>query len=335
MKKTNRALAAAAAVAFTLCVPARAQSLTITAPGYSGYDLFGASPGYVVGGVATDGNRIWYIENDAVFGGNLPTKLWSRSFDGISAGPATLAHDFQTSLAGSFLTLQGGTLYFGENSQGGIYAINPTTFAVDPLGTVAGNYDATLFGGSALLISHYSGTGNKISRFTLEPDGGSGFALSAPDVILDTGTEFSGPLEPVSSVMVYGSASTGLYRYFLTEIAGAIGPTQLSLDANHRLFNNGANSYLAPAGGNFVWRDSFASNELQRIDSTSGSVSVIGTSDATLGNLDAAGSTLIVVATQYGATTTSHVFAVVPEPCTTGTALVALAILALRRRREG
>ena len=130
MNRTNRVLAMAAAIALSLCTSAHAQSLTITAPGYSGYDLFAASPGYVVAGVATDGNRIWYVESDAAFGGNLPTKLWSRSFNGVSAGPATLVHDFQAPLFGSFLTLQSGTLYFGENSLGGIYAINPTSFAV-------------------------------------------------------------------------------------------------------------------------------------------------------------------------------------------------------------
>ena len=275
MNRTNRVLAMAAAVALSLCTSAQAQSLTITAPGYSGYDLFAASPGYVVAGVATDGNRIWYVESDAAFGGNLPTKLWSRSFNGVSAGPATLVHDFQAPLFGSFLTLQSGTLYFGENSLGGIYAINPTSFAVDPLGTVPGNYDAVLFGGGGLLISHYSGTGNRLSRFTLEPDGGTGFMLSAPDLILDTGTEFSGPLEQGSSVMLYGSASSGLYRYFLTEVAASIGPGQLPFDSAHRLLNNGANSYLAAAGGNFVWRDSFDSDELQRIDVGTGATSVV------------------------------------------------------------
>jgi hypothetical protein len=332
MNRTQRVLAAAAAVAFTLCVPAHAQSLTITAPGYSGYDLFAASPGYVVAGVATDGSRIWYVESDAAFGGNLPTKIWSRTFNGVSAGPATLVHDFQTPLFGSFLSLQSGSLYFGENSLGGIYAINPTTLAVDPLGTVAGNYDAVSFGG-ALLISHYSGTGNKVARFALEPDGGTGLALSAPDLILDTGTEFSGPLEIASSSLIYGSASTGLYRYFLTEVAAAIGPAQLSLDVAHRFLSNGANSYLGPTSGTFVWRDSFDSNEIQRIEIGTGAVSAIATTNGTLGNLDAVGTTLIAAATQYGATTTSHVFAVVPEPSTCILGLAAVALLPLRRRR--
>jgi len=332
MNRIQRVLAAAAAVAFTLCVPARAQSLTITAPGYSGYDLFAASPGYVVAGVATDGSHTWYVESDAAFGGNLPTKLWSRTFNGVSTGPATLVHDFQAPLFGSFLTLQSSTLYFGENSLGGIYAINPTTFTVDPLGTVTGNYDAVSFGGG-LLISHYAGTGNRVSRFTLEPDGGTGLALSAPDLILDAGTEFSGPLELASSSLIYGSASSGLYRYFLTEVAAAIGPAQLSLDASHRFLNNGANSYLGPTSGSFVWRDSFDSNELQRIDIGTGAVSAIGTTNATLGNLDAVGTTLVAVATEYGATTTSHVFAVVPEPSTLSLGWACIGLLALQRRR--
>jgi hypothetical protein len=183
-----------------------------------------------------------------------------------------------------------------------------------------------------MLISHYSGTGNRISRFTLEPDGGTGFALSAPDLILDTGAEFSGPLEIASSSLIYGSASSGLYRYFLTEIAAAIGPGQLTLDAAHRFLNNGVNSYLAPGGGNFVWRDSYDSSELQRVDST-GNATVIGMSNATLGNLDAMGNTLVAVATQYGATTTSHVFAVVPEASTGVAALVGLTFFGRRRQR--
>ncbi len=331
MKLTNRVIAAAVAVAFTLCAFCRAQSLTITVPGYTGYDLFAASPGYVVSGVATNGDRIWYTESDAAFPGSLSTRIWSRSFDGVSAGPATLVHDFGAPLNGSFLTLEGTRLYFGENSSGGIYAINSLTNAVDPLGMVTGNYDALSFGGG-LIVSHYASPGNRLTRFALEPDGGTGLMLGNPDVILDTGTEFSGPVESVSSLMIYGSASSGLYRYFLTEVAAAIGPGQLSVEVSRRFLDNGANSYLARGDSSHVWRDSFSSDELQLIDTGSGEVSVIGTASGTLGNLDAAGDRLVAVVTQYGASTSSHVFAVIPEPTTAVVALGCLVLALLRRK---
>jgi hypothetical protein len=124
-----------------------------------------------------------------------------------------------------------------------------------------------------------------------------------------------------------------MYRYFLTEIASGIGPGQLTLDAGHRFLNNGSNSYLARGGGSFVWRDTFQSGNIELIDTGTGDVTIVGTTDGSLGNLDAVGETLVAVATQFGPTTTSHVFAVVPEPSTALVILGCLGVLGLSRQR--
>src|SRR3954470_572990 len=67
MKKLIHLGAALAA----LCASLDAQSLTVTAPGYSGVKLFDSTPGHTITGLAADTNGdVYYLETDGSFSAN-------------------------------------------------------------------------------------------------------------------------------------------------------------------------------------------------------------------------------------------------------------------------
>ena len=331
MKKLLLTTAACTAAASALF----AQSLSINAPGYSGGKLFDASPGFTITGLAAaPGGDVFYIETDSAF--NATSKLYRRSAgDGYAV--ATTLFDFGSSVFGSFVRWDSGRVFFGESSTGAVRLMRPD-LSIDALGSVAGNYDAALAGGS-LFLSHNAGgfsPQNKVSRYDLVPDGGGGLALGAADTIVDTPDDYSGPIvfSPAGDLFYGGSgffARPNLYRFTAAEVAAATGagPT-LGLDAPHQFFANGTNAYLALADIGTLWHTDFGT--LDRIDLGAVTSAPIASSpDFGIGQLDVADGTLFAAVTN-SSFDHSAVFWVVPEPSSALLLVLGLAALTPRRR---
>jgi len=313
-----------------------AQSLTITAPGYSATKLFDSTPGFTITGLAAaPTGEVYYIETDSAF--TAPSKLYRRS-SGDGYTNVTTLFDFGAFAFGSFVAWNAGAIIFGENSTGAIRAVNPD-LSIDPLGSVPGNYDLAFLGGS-LLLSHNPGgftPQNRVSRFSLESDGIGGQQLSAADLILNTPNDYSGPLEfDAAGNLFYGGsgsfAQPDLYRYTAAEVAAATGAgPDLTLDDPHRYLANGTNAYLALDGSGALWHSSFATLDL--INTTIPGSTPIGTTTDSIGHLDFAGLTLFANVT---AATFDHsaVYAVVPEPTCAALLVLGLGALAGPRRRR-
>jgi hypothetical protein len=308
-----------------------AQSLNITAPGYSGVKLFEATAGHTITGLgAAPGGDIFYIESDSAFTSNA--RLYRRS-PGDGYATSTTLFDFGAPIFGSFVVFNGGKIFFGESSTGQIRSINPDGTGIDLLGTVAGNYDLA-FAGSSLYLSHNPGGFsplNKVTKFTLVGSPGD-YSLDAGTLIIDTPMDYSGPVELASGGALFygGSGPFGqphLYRYAAAEIDGT-GPV-LSLDGPHLHLANGTNAYLAFDGSDALWHTNFGT--LNLIGVTTPTSTAIGSTTDSIGQLDFTGGTLYVNVTK-ASFDGSAVYAVVPEP---SCALLALAglILSSRRRR--
>ena len=315
-----------------------AQTLNVTAPGFSGVKLFDTTAGFTITGLAAASNGdVYYLETDSAFADN--TRLYKRTAASGYAVPATPLFDLGAPVFGSFVTLGGGLVFFGESSANTIYAIHPDGSGGTALGTVVNNYDAAFAGGS-LFISHNPETNflnppkNRVSKFDLLLMG-SAFTLGPADTIIDTVGDYSGPVEmDANGALFYGASGANgiddLYRFSAAEVAGAFGPASLTLDGAHRLLANGANAYLAPGDGAALWQSDYAA--LTLIDTNTATSSAIGTTPDSLGQLDFANGELFASVTKFS-TSRSSVFGVVPEPGAAALLAGALGILALRRRR--
>jgi hypothetical protein len=346
MKKLFRFHVAALAALLAFIAPMNAQTLTVTAPGYSGAKLFDSTAGFTITGLAADPNGdVYYLETDGAF--TLSTKLYRRTAATNYLVPATPLFDFGTVVFGSFVTIGNGKIYFGESTFGTpnqIRVINSDGTGVELLGSVLNNYDAAFSGGS-LYISHNSvasGAANKVSKFDLVPNGAGGTMLSSADSIVDTVSDYSGPVEfDAAGALFYGASAVNgivdLYRFNAAEIAGAFGPTNLTLDGAHRALANGANAYLAAGGGTSLWQTFYptfpAAATLNLIDTTAGTAKPIGSSANSIGQLDFANGELFVSVTNFG-TNRSAVYGVVPEPSSTLSVAIALGSFGWRRRRK-
>ncbi len=337
MKKTLLTTAAFTAASTALF----AQTLSITAPGYSGGKLFDASPGFLIEGLAAaPGGDVFYIERDSAFA--AASKLYRRSA-GDGYATATTLFDFGSFKFGSFVRWENGKIFFGENSTGAVLVVNPD-LSIDALGTVPHNYDAAFSGGS-LFLSHNPGGSpspqNKVSRFDLLPDGGGGLMLGATDTIVDTPDDYSGPIvftppgDLLPGDLFYGGsgffARPNLYRFTAAEVTAATGagPT-LGLDALHQFSANGTNAYLALADAGTLWHSDYGTIDLTDIN-TAASAPVASSPDFAIGQLDVADGTLFAAVTN-GSFDHSAVFWVVPEPSAALLLVLGLAALTPRRR---
>lgn len=321
---------AATAAAVIVTTTLHAQTLNVTSPQHASVKLFDSTPGFTIAGfgVSPSGD-IYYIEN--AFGSN--SQLFKRSpLDGYTN--ATPLFDLGTSIFGSFVAVNGGKVFFGESSTGAIRSINLDGTGVDMLGTITGNYDLA-FAGSSLYLSHKPGPGAVISKFELVADGTGGLMFSAADTIIDTSTDFSGPVEfgPAGSLFYGGTgfAMRDLFRFSAAEVAGAIGENSaLALDNPHLFLANDVNGALAFSGVDELWQTN--NTTLNVIDTDTKESTQVATTTNFMGQLDYVDGKLIASVSNFGAGRSS-VYAVVPEPSCALFAFVGLAALTTRRRK--
>jgi len=314
-----------------------AQVLNVTAPGYAGGKLFDSTAGFTITGLAADTNGdIYYLETDSTFSAN--TQLYKRTAANGYAVAVPL-FDLGAPVFGSFVTLGSGKVFFGENSTNTLYAINPDGSGNNTLGTILNNYDAVFAGGS-LFVSHnlepsfLNPPKNRVSKYDIVAGGGT-LTLGVEDTIIDTVSDYSGPVEmDASGALFYGATGANgigdLYRFNAAEVAGAFGPTSLALDVAHRLIENGVNAYLAMEGGTALWQSNFGA--LNLIDTLGATSASIATSANFIGQLDAIDGEVFASVTDF-ATSRSAVYGVVPEAGTGALLLSALGIISLRRSR--
>lgn len=325
MKKLT--IIAAALAAFTSAL--FAQTLTVTAPGFSGAKLFNSTPGFTITGMGADSSgNVYYLETDGAFAAS--TKLYKRTATGGYA-TATSLFNYGSALFGSFVVVQGSKLYFGESSSNTIRSVNLDGTSPALIGTVLNNYDLAFSGGSAFVSANpdttFTSPQNKVSKLDL--------ATGATQVVLNATPDFSGPVEfDASGNLIYGVAKStigGIYRYSAAAVAAALSTSTpiVLTPPTGRVIANGGNQYLAYAGGTSLWQDDFSA--LTRYDLGTGVGTAIGTTTDTLGNLDYAGTTLYASVTNF-TTNNSAVFAVVPEP--SSAVLLAFGMLAFTRRRR-
>ncbi len=339
----NILLPAVAALATCLIAPSSAQMITITAPDYSATPLFSTAPGFSITGLAADGNGdIYYLQSDGSFA--TSTGLYKRTAVSGYAEPASPLFDLGSAVFGSFVKIGAGRIFLGENSTNQIFVVNLDGSGADLLGTVAGNYDAAFTTAGALLVSHnpasFPGAADVVSNYVLLSDGTGGQALSAEDVVLDTVSDYSGPiaLDAAGSLYYGATAFNGiadLYRFSADEVSGAMGPAVLALDEPHRFLANGVNGYLASTGNTQLWHTDFAS--LNVIDTDTAAVKQVATSasvSVSISHLDTGNGMLVTNVTDFSdfSNPRSTVYAVVPEPTTAS--MLAAACMGISRRRR-
>ncbi len=313
-----------AAFAVLATTAATAQSLSITAPGYTATKLFETAVGETIGGVDFSGSgEVYYLIR--TFGGT--TKLQVRtSADGYVT--STTLHDFGSAVYGSFVTLNAGKIYYGENSAGTIRVHDVALNSDALLSTVANNYDLAIAPGGMGYLSENPGyAGNVAATLNL----GSG----ATSVRL-TSTDFSGPVASDEQGRLYYGGTAfgiggGIYRYSAAEVAAG----GLTLDMGHQwVSNSNGNAYFAFNDGGNLWQTDFSG--LGFFNTTTAAFTTIGSTTDSLGNLAADSAQLLASVTAYGASSSldkSAVFRVVPEPASAILALAGLASLIVRRRR--
>jgi hypothetical protein len=322
MKKTT-------AVAALLCAASTAlfaQTLNVTAPGYSGTKLFDSTAGFTITGMgAAPSGDIYYIETDGAF--TAGTTLYKRT---AASGYATATplYSYGAFVFGSFVVVEGGKVYFGENSTNTIRSINLDGSSPSLIATVVGNYDMAFSGAGAFVSSNPDVTFANPQSNVAKLDLGTG----ATDLILNATPDYSGPIEFDSAgALLYGAAKSaigGIYGYSAAEVAAATGSGAIVLTSpTNRVVNNGANQYLAYENGTELWQDDFAT--LRLYDLATGSGSAIATTPQFIGQLDAKGGVLYANVTNFS-TNQSSVFAVVPEP--SSILLLAFGSLVLLRR---
>lgn len=323
---------------FVLAVCARAQTLTVTEPGYTTKKLFDSTANYVITGMASDGmGNVYYIETHAF--GTQQTRLLKRS--GLDYGTVTELYNFGDAVGGSFVVFSNGKLYFGESTNGNIYSINTNGTGFDPLGVISSSYDATVYDGNLfVLYSQNFGSDSRISSFSLINDGSGGKMLGTEDIILNSTGDYMGSFEYAGGDLYYGASGFGtrhgLYKFTDDELNGAAGP--LTPDAEH-LWGATTTDYvsgLALNGDVHLWKTGNPDTDLFRFSVFNTGADTIGeaTGNYSLGQLDFINNALYLNLTDFNpsAPRSAVYMLAVPEPSSV-LVLLAGGLIFTRRRR--
>lgn len=309
-----------------IAITASAQSLAPTA-GHSTTQLFQTSAGLTIGGIEADASgNVYYLLSDSTFPNPASTKLMRRSAgDGYST--ETTLFDYGSSVYGSFVRLNAGKLYFGENSAGTIRTFDLSNSSVNPLATVGGNYDLDFWGGYGWLSANAPTMNfdplNKVLKLDL---------TSGVTTAVLTSSDYSGPVAfDADGTLYYGATMYGaggdIFKYSAADLAAG----GLLLDAGHKYIENPGNAYFAYGSDGALYSTDFTSIIRNTLGAAPGSESW-ATSSQFIGNLAEEAGTVYATVTDYG-TNRSAVFAVVPEPASAACLIFGAGLLFLRRRR--
>jgi len=233
------------------------QKITSIATGYRKSPLFTTTPGQIIEALdIDDSGNVFYLESDyAAF--QAPTRLYRRSA-GDSYTAASPLYEYGTSVFGSLVKIVGGTLYFGESSDGTIRQIPVGGGSAPLLATVPQNFDLAAATGRAFLSHNPNPLGgepaNKVSLFDLD----SGFLQT----IIDT-SEFSGALTLARNGDLWYASPTpgqGVFRFSRTEIDTVVQDQnlpRLSLAPTNRVSTATAARLAIDASGNILSHDFF------------------------------------------------------------------------------
>lgn len=361
----------------SLAAATQAQTLTAQGPGYASVQLFAAPAGRTISGLAADASGdIFYLEQNlnAPAAGMETAADWTRVFRRSAADNYLTAFpiaDLGAVVYGSFIRLRGSQVFFGDSSttSGSLYLANLDGTGFDTLGTLPKNYDIA-FSGNDLFVSANVSTpvvtgmtttmrpDNYIYRFTLQPDAGAGLKLSAPDKILLSVNDFSGPVEiDAAGGLLYGearnTAGRGVYRYTTAELAAVSSVPALGgsddfitlAEGVNRVLVTGNNTAFSIGDSSTLWQGRYqgqlslidlAAGTSQTVAATRGDDLVEFTYFESLGAVSAAGGKVYAAVTDYGNSQASAVFAVapVPEPSASASVILGGLLLASRRRRQ-
>lgn len=233
------------AAAVCLIQAASAQNFTLTNSNFTVTPLFSTpatSNGSNISAIGTDSaGNLYYL--DTLDTTTPDTQLLMRTAaSGYSAASQVSLYDYNTEVFGSFITVSGSTVYFGESSVGNIRSISTSGGSILNTVNVPDNYSFGLQGSSQFVdYTNSSFTSNQISLLssngTLTP-------------VIKTGGA-SGPFTflPNGNLIFGGSGSNdpgGIYLFTAAQISNALNTsTPLTLAQGTLLFSNAGNAYFA------------------------------------------------------------------------------------------
>jgi hypothetical protein len=170
-----------------------------------------------------------------------------------SFGSSTALVDYGTYTFGSFLTLQGSTLYYGDSANSGNINKTALPVATPPVAptvivTMTDNYDMTFSGTSTYVSANLSGlnaAANGVYKLNL--------STGVYKQVLTT-SDYSGPIAFLSNGnMLYGASGaaslTGIYEFTAAQVSNAITTnTPLQISSGTLFASNAGNTDFAISG---------------------------------------------------------------------------------------
>ena len=167
--------------------------------------------------------NVYYIETAYQYIGDpvywyMPTASSLKRYN-ASAGTTDTLYDFSSGVYGSFVRLQGDTVYFGNSSDGAIRSIGTAGGTATDIINMAGQYDMKFDGSGEMFVSAKPGSDSTIYHVF---DDGLGYVA---DPIAETGG-YSGPIEfDDQDNLYYGLPNFGageVVTFTAAEIAAAV-----------------------------------------------------------------------------------------------------------------
>jgi len=252
--------------------------------------------------------------------------------------------EFSSPTYGSFVTVQSGTVYYGDSSN--VYATSlsatPPSSPTVLTASLPSNYDMEFSGTTGFVSANSNGYSNQV--FAIDP--GTGDATP----VMDTGGDYSGPIALTSAGgLIYGATGAadiyGIYSFTAAQVQQAItSGTELELTQGTLLASNSGNSAFAIGPDNELIQaySPYTGPEasITEYNLVTGSSTLIGTVDSTdysiVGVRDQNGA-ITVAETDGGSFTDFITVSQVPEPSaplaiTLGLGGLLPAAAAIRRR---